>query len=267
MEKVIDFFDKNISMNIISSIIIVIVSYILYRLIMCLLGISERKTNVRLFTSNKAKTYVKLVQSIIRAVFVIVTSLIVLSVNGINVNSLLTGVGIAGVIFGFAIQDFLKDAIRGSCIISDNYFKTGDIVKYKDIIGKVMVMGIKTTKIKDLGTKNIISIANRNIEEIQVVSNIVLVEVPIPYEVSVTKAEKAVNDIVNLIKKNDNVEDCKYVGVTELAASSINYKLEIYCVNDYRLQVRRDALRSILLGLSNNKIDVPFMQIDIHNKK
>ena len=266
MEEIRKFFNDQANSNILTSIIIILVSIIIYLLISYLLNKGENSSKFKLFTSNKAKTYFKLMRSIIRSIFIIVTFLIVLSVNGVNVNSLLTGVGIAGVIFGFAIQDFLKDAIRGSSIISDNYFKVGDIVQYKDIVGKVMVMGIKTTKIKDLGTKNIISIANRNIEEIQVVSNIVHIEIPIPYEVSVKKAEKAVNDIVELIKKNDNVNDCKYIGVTELASSSINYKLEVYCVNDYRLQVRRDALRSVLLGLSNNKIEVPYMQVDIHNK-
>ena len=141
-----------------------------------------------------------------------------------------------------------------------------DIIKYKDIIGKVLVIGIKTTKIKDLGTKNIVSIANRNIEEVEIVSDIVHIVIPVPYEVSVEKAEKAIADIVKKIKKNDNVKDCVYIGITDLASSSINYKLEVYCVNDYRLQVRRDALKSVLLGLADNNIEVPFTQIDVHNK-
>ena len=266
MENIREFFEKNVNVNIVTSLIIILISFMLYRTISFLLNKSESKDKFRLFTSNKAKTYVRLVRSVIRAIFIIVTFLIVLSVNGINVNSLLTGVGIVGVIFGFAIQDWLKDAIRGSCIISDNYFKVGDIIKYKDIIGKVLVIGIKTTKIKDLGTKNIVSIANRNIEEVEIVSDIVHIVIPVPYEVSVEKAEKAIADIVKKIKKNDNVKDCVYIGITDLASSSINYKLEVYCVNDYRLQVRRDALKSVLLGLADNNIEVPFTQIDVHNK-
>ena len=54
------------------------------------------------------------------------------------------GLGILGVIFGLAIQDWLKDIIRGSSILSDNYFAVGDVVKYKDIEGKVLVIEIKT---------------------------------------------------------------------------------------------------------------------------
>ena len=264
MDKVKEFIENKLSSNILPSLIVIIVSIMIYKAITYFFNKGEGK--FKLFTSKKGETYVKLLKNGIRSVFIILTILIILEVNGINVNSILTGVGIAGVIFGFAIQDWLKDAIRGSSIISDNYFKVGDVVKYKDIEGKVIVIGIKTTKIKDLATKNVISIANRNIEEIQVVSNYLQVSIPVPYEVSLTKAEKAVLEICELVKKNDYVKDCMYMGVTELADSSINYLIELDCVPEYRRQIRRDTLRSVLVGLTNNKIEVPYTQIDIHNK-
>jgi len=264
MDKVIDYIEKNWNTSIAGSIIVIVLSIVLYKALTFFISKGEGKT--KLFTSRKGETYVKLLKSGIRSVFIIITVLIILDINGINVNSILTGVGIAGVIFGFAIQDWLKDAIRGSSIISDNYFKVGDVVKYKDIEGKVIVIGIKTTKIKDLATKNVISVANRNIEEIQVVSNFLQISIPIPYETKLEKAEKAVNEICELVKNNDYVNDCQYMGVTELADSSINYLIELDCVPEYRRQIRRDALRSVLVGLGNNKIEVPYKQIDIHNK-
>ena len=264
MDKIIDYIEKNWNTSIAGSIVVIILSIIIYKALVFFISKGEGKT--KLFTSRKGETYLKLLKSGIRSVFIIVTLLIVLDINGIKVDSILTGVGIAGVIFGFAIQDWLKDAIRGSSIISDNYFKVGDVVKYKDIEGKVTVIGIKTTKIKDLATKNIISIANRNIEEIQVVSNFLQISIPVPYEVDLKKAEKAVLEICELVKKNDNVNDCKYVGITELASSSVNYLIELDCIPEFRRQIRRDTLRSIMVGLSNNKIEVPYTQIDIHNK-
>ena len=198
--------------------------------------------------------------------FIIITVLIVLKINGVDVSSVLAGVGIAGAIFGLAIQDWLKDIIRGSSIISDKYFSVGDVVKYKDMEGKVLTIGLKTTKIQDLKTSNIVSIANRNIEEIEVVSKFIYVRIPMPYEASIEKAENAINEIVEMIKHNNNVNNCRYIGVTELSDSSIQYLIEVDCNQQFKLQVKRDALRSVLLGLANNKIDVPYTQIDIHNK-
>ena len=250
----------------IHSLLVIIVSIIIYKSIIYLLNKGEEKAKISVFTSNKGKTYLKLIKSIIRSVFIILTVLIVLQVNGVNVSSVLAGVGIFGVIFGLAIQDWLKDIIRGSSIISDDYFKVGDIVKYREIEGKVLAIGLKSTKIKDLKTSNIISIANRNIDEAQVVSEFVYIKIPMPYEVKLKQAEKAVEDIIELINKNENVTNCRYLGVNELADSAIEYLLEVTCNPEKKLQTRRDAIRCILEGLETNKIDVPYTQIDIHNK-
>ena len=252
--------------RIVSSIVIIIISVIAYKSVIYLLNKGEEKSKIKVFTSNKGKTYFKLVKSIIRSVFLVLTILIILQVNGINVSSVLAGVGIFGVIFGLAIQDWLKDIIRGSRIISDDYFTVGDIVKYKDMEGKVLVIELKTTKIKNIRTGNVVSIANRNIDEVEVVSYLVHVKIPMPYEVKVLKAEKAVDDIIDLIKKNEFVDSCKYMGVTELEDSCIEYLLEIECNVEKRLQVRRDTLRDILVGLEKNGIEVPYNQIDVHNK-
>ena len=266
MESIKAFFSNVWHMKIIHSIIIVILSIILYKGITCFLNKGEGKSRSKLFTSNKSKTYLKLMRSIIRYVFIIVTVLIVLQVNGVDVSSLLAGVGILGVVLGLAIQDWLKDIIRGSSILSDNYFSVGDIVKYKEVEGKVLVIGLKTTKIQDLKTGNVLAIANRNIEEIEVVSNVIYVKIPMPYEVPVERAEKAIGDIIERIQKNNSPNKCHYLGVTELADSSIQYLLEVGCDPARKLQVRRDTLRSILLGLADNQIEVPYNQIDVHEK-
>ena len=266
MENISLLFDNIGHVKIINSIIIILISIILYRITTYFLGKSEEKDIFRIFTSKKGKTYLKLIKNLIRYIFIVVTILILLQINGIDVSSVLAGIGILGAILGLAIQDWLKDIIRGSSILSDNYFSVGDIVKYKDIEGKVLVIGLKTTKIQDLKTNYIISIANRNIEEIQVVSNLIYINIPMPYEISVDEEKKTINDIIIAINNNHNVDDCKYKGVNELGDSSIKYLIEISCNPIYKLQVKRDALRIILLEMDNNEITIPYTQIDIHNK-
>ena len=250
--------------QIINSVVIVLLGIVLYRSVIYFMNKSEK--NSKIFLSNKGKTYFKLIKSILRYIFLVTIIIILLQVNGIDVSSVLAGVGILGVIFGLAIQDWLKDIIRGTSILSDEYFSVGDIVNYKGIEGKVLVIGLKTTKIQELKTGYIKSIANRNIDEIDIVSNLIYVNVPMPYELPVEKAEKVINNIVQSIKKNDNVNDCEYVSVNELADSFINYYLKIECNQSFKLQVRRDALRTILIEMENSKIAVPYTQIDIHNK-
>lgn len=266
MEQIKEFFDSVWHTQIVSSIIILLVSIIIYRIIIKFLTISENKTKSKLFTSNKGKTYIKLIKSIIRYIFIIVTVLIILQINGVNVSSILAGVGVLGVVFGLAIQDWLKDIIRGSSILSDDYFKVGDVVKYNEIEGKVLVIGLKTTKIQDLATNNVISIANRNIEQIEVISNVLYVRVPMPYEIDIERAENAIKDIIKLAKEYDTIDECKYKGIAEFKDSSTEYLLEVSGEPTQKLQRKRDSLRAIKVGLAKNNIEIPYTQIDIHKK-
>lgn len=247
-------------------LIVILVSVLIYKIVTNVIVKGVENKKFKLFNNKKSKTYIRLIRSIFRYIFISLTILLILQILGINISSIIAGVGVLGVVFGLAIQDFLKDIIRGSSILSDQYFSVGDVVKYKNIEGLVLVLGLKTTKIEDLKTGNIVSIANRNIDEIEVVSEYIYVRIPMPYEISLNKAEKAVSDIVNIVKENENVLECNYKGVAELKDSSIEYLLQVKCNPLKKLQVNRDTIRSILIGLAKNKIEVPFNQIDVHQK-
>lgn len=266
MNEVKVFFENIKQLQIVNSVTIIIVSVAIYKGIVYFLSKSEKRNKLNIVDGKKRVTYIKLTRSLIRYIFIIITVLILLQINGVDVSSVLAGVGILGVVFGLAIQDWLKDIIRGSSILTDSYFSVGDIVKYKEIEGKVLVIGLKTTKIQDLKTNNIISIANRNIEEVELVSNVIYVNVPMPYELSVEEAEKVIDNIVLDVKNNENVEECKYKGVNELDDSYIKYLIEVKNNPLYKLQVKRDTLRTVLLVMEKYNIVVPYTQIDIHEK-
>lgn len=266
MEKILELWQNAEKSNIINSIIIIAVSVIVYKIISYLLERSEKKDRFKLLSNKKSRTYLKLIRSVIRYVFIIITVLMLLQTNGIDISSVLAGVGVLGVVFGLAIQDWLKDVIRGSSILSDNYFSVGDVVKYKGIEGKVLVIGLKTTKIQDIRTGNIISIANRNIEEVEVVSDFIYITIPMPYEISVEKAEKTVNKIITKASEIESVEAMRYLGVNDLADSSINYLIEIKCNPLKKLQTRREALKIALKEMAKDGIEVPYNQLDIHQK-
>ena len=151
-------------------------------------------------------------------------------------------------------------------MISDNYFAVGDVVKYGEIEGKVLMVGLKTTKIQDVKTQNIVSIANRNIEQVEIISKELYITIPMPYEVKVEKAEQAINDILQEISKDERIESSIYKGVNKFAESNIDYLIEVKCNQIDKLAVRRDVLRTILVVLSRHKIEIPYQQIDIHTK-
>ena len=264
MKDFLRFLNKLLHTSIVNSFIVIIICFIIYKIIAYFL--SDKHPRIKLFTSNRSKTYLRMIKSVVRYIFIIVTFLILLQINGINVSSMLAGVGIASVIVGFAIQDLLKDIIKGLDIISDQYFQVGDIIKYQDIEAKVIAIGLKCTKVKDVRTFNIISISNRNIEQVEVVSDLINIEVPLPYDLKLSKAEGILKEIVDYVSEIVGVDKCEYVGVNKIDNSSINYQVKIYCKPILKIQMKRDVLRCILLILESHNISIPYQQIDIHQK-
>lgn len=264
MKEYLEFISKVFHSKIVNSIVVIVICFILYKIISYTL--SDKNKSLKLFTSNRSKTYLRMIRSVVRYIFFIVTILILLQINGINVSSMLAGVGIASVIIGFAIQDLLKDIIKGLDIISDQYFQVGDVIKFNNIEGKVLAIGLKCTKIKDIRTFNIVSISNRNIDQVEVLSNFVDIMVPMPYELKVSKAETIIDEILLESKNIEFVDSAEYRGVSKLDESCINYHFRIYCDPINKFQANRNTLRCILLVFEKNNIKVPYKQIDIHNK-
>ena len=249
----------------VKAIITIAVGLIIYYIFK---GIMDRYIKKSKLLSNRkiSNTYINVLKNITKYIIMVIILLIILQILEIDITSIVAGVGLFGAAFVLAIQDFFKDITRGTSIISEDYFKVGDVVKYKSIEGKVVYLGLKNTKIQVLKNGNIMSIANRNIEEIEVLSNEIYIEIPLPYELKVKKKKKIMDTIISKIKKLDNVEDSKYLGTNELADSSIKYLIKINCNPLNKLQVRRNAIKEALLVLEDNNISVPYNQIDVHNK-
>ena len=72
----------------------------------------------------------------------------VLSNLGVNVTTLLAGLGVGGIAIAFAFQKILTDLFSTFVIFFDKPFKVGDMIEVGDISGTVEQVGIKTTNVR-----------------------------------------------------------------------------------------------------------------------
>jgi len=134
------------------------------------------------------------------------------------------------------------------------------------MLGKVVVLGFKSTKLLDINTGNTYTISNRNISDALIVSKDVYIDIPLPYELKLARAEKVIGNIIEQINELEDVEEAKYLGPSLFDSSAINYKIKIVAKSSIKNQTKRNALRLIKLELDKNNINIPYTQIDIHNK-
>ena len=271
-EKGMDFFMKNIiveyiSKEIIISLIVVLIGLVVYAFSKKIINKLLEKNQSNNKITKKKKTYIKLFDSIIKYIILIAVLIIVLQVNGINVTSIIAGLGLVSVIAGFALQDALKDVIMGVNIIIDNYYSVGDVLKLDDTEGKVMEIGLKTTKLLDINNGNILVIANREINKALSLSTQFDIDIPLPYEEKLEDMEKIIAEIIVNISKLSNVKNVEYRGVNEFSDSAIMYKIRLYGTKvETNPQLKRDANGIIKLELDKNNISIPYTQIDVHQK-
>ena len=146
-------------------ILFVLIVYLILKRILKIIFIRAGGKNASAAHKQRIKTISKMLSSILRYVFLVLLLLVILAVLGVNVTSLLAGLGIVTAIVGLAFQDMLKDFIAGIAIIAENQFGVGDtvIAQADGFKGIVTDVGLKTTEItNDKGEVKII--ANHNVD-------------------------------------------------------------------------------------------------------
>jgi small-conductance mechanosensitive channel len=94
--------------------------------------------------------------------------LFVLSNLGIEVTSLLAGLGIGGIAIAFALQGVLSDLFASFSLYFDRPFRIGDFIVIGDDKGTVEKIGIKTTRIRTLqGEELVVSNAELTATRVQ----------------------------------------------------------------------------------------------------
>ncbi|MDD1694754.1 MAG: mechanosensitive ion channel family protein [Methanoregula sp.] len=134
--------------------------------------------------------------------------LYVLTLYNINITPLIAGAGIIGIAIALAAQDLFSNFFGGAVIITDQPFKTGDRVLINDVLGDVIHIGPRSTRIITLDS-DIVTIPNTKIAT-SVVHNYSLpnpqVRIQIPVTVSysedLAKIKRILSDICDEAVKN-----------------------------------------------------------------
>ncbi|MBQ6369119.1 MAG: mechanosensitive ion channel family protein [Parasporobacterium sp.] len=201
---------------------------------------------------------------IIRFLFFFLLIVVLLQINGVNVTALITGLGVVSVIVGLALQDFLKDIIMGVHILSDKFFQVGDVVRYNGMEGVVISFNVRTTKLKLVNYNEILTISNRNITEIMVMTDMFDLDIGLPYFVDSEKIHETMEVLTERIRKISGITNAMYKGTERFNESSVTYRIRYWTPPDgRRFDIRRAALRIVQDGLKEAGIPFPYNHLDV----
>ena len=266
METILELWKNDIVRRIVISIAVVVIALIIWLIARHIRRSYAKKKGIdpsfNATTSMQAVIY----DTIKVAIFGILI-LTILQINGVNVTSLVAGVGVVSAVIGLALQDFLKDIIMGVHVLMDKFYELGDLVQYMDEEGIVEDFNLRTTKIRSIMDGDLIVICNRNIDKIIRSGQEVYIRVPLPYELPVGRAHEIMADIAKKVSEKDEITAGTFLGTTEFNTSSISYLLKLEIEKpEAKLRTRRAALKVVQEVLEKEKIAIPFEQLDVRVK-
>jgi small conductance mechanosensitive channel len=194
--------------------------------------------------------------------------LMALSQIGISLGPMLAGLGVAGFVVGFALQDTLGNFAAGGMILIYRPYDVDDFVEVAGASGLVKKMSLVSTTITTFDNQTLV-IPNSKIWG-DVIKNVtaqklrrVDLEFGIGYGDDVEFAERVLNDILD---KHDMVlaKPEAVVKVHALADSSVNFIVRPWVRTEDYWDVYWDITREVKLRFDREGISIPFPQRDIH---
>lgn len=110
----------------------------------------------------KDETFVNFAVKTIRGIIYTIAAFIIVSELGYNLNGLLAGLGLSGVVVALAAQDAAKNIFGGIVILWDKPFKIGDWIETTNFEGVVEDITFRSTRIRTF-ENSIVTIPNSTI--------------------------------------------------------------------------------------------------------
>jgi len=198
----------------------------------------------------------------------IVGVLMALSQIGISLAPMLAGLGVAGFIVGFALQDTLGNFAAGAMILVYRPYDVDDFVEVTGASGLVKKMTLVSTTITTFDNQTLV-VPNSKIWG-DVIKNVtaqklrrVDLEFGISYGDDILNAERVLSDIVT---KHEMVlsEPEPNIRLHTLGDSSVNFIVRPWVKTEDYWAVYWDLTREVKVRFDREGISIPFPQRDVH---
>lgn len=259
----------------ISSIIVILISVVIWIIIGVIFnkvlavfikrGFKTKKGDAR------ALTISKLVISIVRYVVWFIIILLILGQLGVDITPFIASAGVIGLAVGFGAQALVTDFISGFFIILEHTLDVNDVVQIDGFKGNVVSLGLRSTviqnwkgEVKTISNGNIGSIINFSRND-----SIGIVEFGVSYDTDLSAFADLMKEFTAEASKKFTTftEAPQFLGVTELADSSINMSIIFKTKPMQYFGLERDLRKELVEFCNKHNVEIPFPQLVVHNGK
>ena len=255
------------STQIASKILLFLFVLLLFRV----LAKMARRLTVNVLKKSKGRVSIlfeNMITSMVGRAVMILGFLVALSQVGFNLGPVLAGLGVAGFVIGFALQDTLSNFASGMMILFYRPFDVDDLVEAGGVFGNVRRMTLVSTTILTLDYQTLI-VPNNKIWG-DVIKNVTAQRrrrVDLTFNISYTDdIDKAERLLIEIAGDHPKVlkEPELLVRLHNLGESSVDFVVRPWVQTDDYWDVYWDITREVKMRFDREGISIPFPQREIH---
>jgi small-conductance mechanosensitive channel len=259
--------DRVVAYDILKSAAQIILLFIIAKITTrVLIKLVNRFFNLRAVKVDRRRrnTLVSLLDNVIRYTVYIIFFMMVLSILGFHIETLLAGAGIAGVALGFGAQSIIKDVLTGFFILFEDQYGVGDVVQINNFTGTVSTIGLRLTRIQ-AWTGEIEIIPNGQVQQVRNFSksnSVAVIDVAVRHDTNLDHALRTLRQVMERVQEesSDVVGDVQILGVQALNQTGVVLRVTVVCLPTTNSVVQRLANQRIKEAFDAEGLQMPFPQ-------
>ena len=208
-----------------------------------------------------------LMRKVLNAIIWVVAAVFILQDFGVDLTPVITGLGISGVVLGFALQETIASFFSGFIIAVKRPFEIGDYVSIGGTEGTVKTMDIMGVSLAT-GDNKLITMSNKNVWGSVIINSSALDKrridmiVPVAYDTDLVKAKDVISSVILSYPEVLKDPEAK-IEVHTLADSSINFIVRPWVANADYWTVYWRFQKEIVDAFRANGIEIPYNKLDV----
>lgn len=196
---------------------------------------------------------------------------LILESIGLSINFLIASSAALLVGVGLGLQNIFKDIISGVMLLFDRAVEVGNVIELDGVVGRVLQIGLRTSKIQTREHIVLIIPNSKFIEEYVINWSAMdehtrfSVQVGVAYGSDVKLVRKVLLDVAN--KEERIVQEPKpFVRFTNFGESSLDFEVFFWTSHNFIVENIKSDLRFVIdAAFRQNNITIPFPQRDVHH--
>ncbi len=197
--------------------------------------------------------------------------LFILAVWGIDLTPVVAGLGVTGVVLGFALQESISSIFSGMMLAINQPFELGDYVDIGSTSGTVRAMDIMSVTLTTPDNRKI-TMSNKIVWS-QVITNYSSMDkrrldmnAGVAYGTDLNKAKQVIKDVIDSYPEVLK-DPAPVIEVSELADSEITFIVRPWVAPSDYWPVKWRFQKDICEALERAGIEIPYNKLDVYVKK